>query len=184
MGASLTYLLTSLPVSFLTQAPEKEGRVFFRRSMVIVFSSNEQATAGSSANKTSFTFGQRFLNTPTLCHYCLSRQSRCKRYARCFFAWYVCELRQWCIYALVLHTFCTCPRVISILPSCPIQCTYIIHAVVRETCHPLDHQLGHTQWNSALKRVVLPSLVSGQQSSMIMSINHSFMHIYVDQAVI
>ena len=111
VGASLTYLLTSLPVSFLTQAPEKEGRVFFRRSMVIVFSSNEQATARSSANKTSFTFGQRFLNTPTLCHYCLSRQSRCKRYARCFFAWYVCELRQWCICALVLHTFCTCPRV-------------------------------------------------------------------------
>ena len=105
------YLLTSLPVSFLTQAPEKEGRVFFRRSMVIVFSSNEQATARSSANKTSFTFGQRFLNTPTLCHYCLSRQSRCKRYARCFFAWYVCELRQWCIYALVLHTFSKCPRV-------------------------------------------------------------------------
>ena len=65
------------------------------------------------------------------------------------------------------------------------QCTYIIHAVVRENCRPLlDHQLGHTQWNSALKRVVLPSLVSGQQSSMIMSINHSFMQIYGDQTVI
>ena len=81
------------------------------------------------------------------------------------------------------------------MPLCYIHSVHALvsHSMyVYHTCrgqrnlppHPLDHQLGHTQWNSALKRVVLPSLVSGQQSSMIMSIIHSFMHIYVDQAVI
>ena len=108
----VSYLLTNQPASqFSDTGAWKGGESFLPPVNGHRFSSNEQATARSSANKTSFTFGQRFLNTPTLCYYCLSRQSRCKRYARCFFAWYVCELRQWCIYALVLHTFCTCPRV-------------------------------------------------------------------------
>ena len=108
----VSFLLTNQPASqFSDTGAWKGGESFLPPVNGHRFLLKWTGDGALLSKQNLFHIWARFLNTPTLCRYCLSRQSRCKRYARCFFAWYVCELRQWCIYALVLHTFCTCPRV-------------------------------------------------------------------------